>query len=50
MNWFWFALIARLCWSGSDLVSKIGCGGQEDRTAQLKMVVAVGVVMGLHAA
>ena len=50
MNWFWFALIALLCWSGSDLFSKIGCCGQEDRTAHLKMVVAVGVVMGLHAA
>ena len=50
MNWFWFALIALLCWSGSDLFSKIGCCGQEDRTAHLKMVVAVGTVMGLHAA
>lgn len=50
MNWFWFALIALLCWSGSDLFSKIGCCGQEDRTAHLKMVVAAGVVMGLHAA
>ena len=48
--WFWFALIALLCWSGSDLFSKIGCCGQEDRTAHLKMVVAVGTVMGLHAA
>ena len=34
--WFWLAIIALLCWSGSDLFSK--------------MVVAVGVVMGLHAA
>ena len=25
MNWFWFAIIALLCWSGSDLFSKIGC-------------------------
>ena len=23
--WFWFSLIALLCWSGSDLFSKIGC-------------------------
>lgn len=50
MNWFWFALIALLCWSGSDLFSKIGCCGERDKTAHLKMVVAVGVVMGLHAA
>lgn len=50
MNWFWFSLIALLCWSGSDLFSKIGCYGEKDKTAHLKMVVAVGVVMGLHAA
>lgn len=49
MNWFWFSLIALLCWSGSDLFSKIGCSGEKDRTAHLKMVVAVGIVMGLHA-
>ncbi len=23
--WFWLSLIALLCWSGSDLFSKIGC-------------------------
>ena len=50
MNWFWFALIALICWSGSDLFSKIGCCGEKDKTAHLKMVVAVGIVMGLHAA
>ena len=50
MNWFWFALIALICWSGSDLFSKIGCCGEKDKTAHLKMVVAVGLVMGLHAA
>ena len=47
--WFWFAIIALLCWSGSDLFSKIGCRG-EDKFAHYKMVIAVGVVMGLHAA
>ena len=47
--WFWLALTALLCWSGSDLFSKIGCRGQ-DKYAHLKMVMAVGVVMGLHAA
>ena len=46
--WFWLALIALLCWSGSDLFSKIGCRGS-DKHAHLKMVVAVGVVMGIHA-
>ncbi len=49
MNWFWFAIIALLCWSGSDLFSKIGCCGEKDRTSHLKMVMAVGIVMGLHA-
>ncbi len=47
--WFWFSIIALLCWSGSDLFSKIGCRQQDDRTAHLKMVMAVGLVMGLHA-
>ncbi len=48
--WFWFALITLLCWSGSDVFSKIGCRDPRDRYSSLKMVVAVGVVMGLHAA
>ena len=48
--WFWLSLIALLCWSGSDLFSKIGCQGEDDHLAHLKMVIAVGVVMGLHAA
>lgn len=47
--WFWLSLITLLCWSGSDLFSKIGCRGQ-DKYAHLKMVMAVGVVMGIHAA
>ena len=47
--WFWFAVIALLCWSGSDLFSKIGCQDAEDRYSHLKMVMAVGLVMGLHA-
>ncbi len=47
--WFWFSIIALLCWSGSDLFSKIGCQGEKDKTAPLKMVMAVGLVMGLHA-
>ena len=47
--WFWFAIIALLCWSGSDLFSKIGCQDEKDKYSHLKMVTAVGVVMGLHA-
>ena len=47
--WFWLAIIALLCWSGSDLFSKIGCRDASDRYSHLKMVIAVGVVMGLHA-
>ena len=50
MMWFWFSLITLLCWSGSDLFSKIGCRDASDKYAHLKMVMAVGVVMGLHAA
>ncbi len=48
--WFWFAIIALLCWSGSDFFSKIGCRDASDKYSQFKMVMAVGVVMGLHAA
>lgn len=47
--WFWLSLTALLFWSGSDLFSKIGCRGS-DRYSHLKMVIAVGAVMGLHAA
>ena len=47
---FGFAIAALLCWSGSDLFSKIGCQDAEDKYSHLKMVMAVGLVMGLHAA
>ena len=50
MSWFWFSIIALLCWSGSDFFSKIGCRDPKDKFSQFKMVIAVGVVMGLHAA
>lgn len=46
--WFWLALIALLCWSGSDLFSKIG-SKPNDKHSHYKMVMAVGLVMGLHA-
>ena len=50
MSWFWFSIIALLCWSGSDFFSKIGCRDPKDKYSHYKMVIAVGVVMGLHAA
>ena len=50
MSWFWFSIIALLCWSGSDFFSKIGCRDATDKYSQYKMVTAVGVVMGIHAA
>ena len=50
MSWFWFSIIALLCWSGSDFFSKIGCRVAADKYSQYKMVTAVGVVMGIHAA
>ena len=49
MNWFWCAILALLCWSGSDFFSKIGCRDSVDKYSQNKMVMAVGLVMGLHA-
>ena len=48
--WLWLSLTTLLCWSGSDLFSKIGCRDGSDKYSHLKMVIAVGVVMGLHAA
>lgn len=50
MSWFWFSIIALMCWSGSDFFSKIGCRDASDKYSQYKMVTAVGVVMGIHAA
>ena len=49
MSWFWLSVLALICWSGSDLFSKIGCRDGSDKTSHLKMVLAVGVIMGLHA-
>ena len=50
MSWFWLSVLALICWSGSDLFSKIGCQDAKDKYSHLKMVMAVGLVMGLHAA
>ncbi len=49
MSWFLFSVITLLCWSGSDFFSKIGCRDASDKFSQFKMVMAVGLVMGLHA-
>lgn len=46
--WFVLALVAMLCWSGSDLFSKIG-SKPDDKHSHWKMVIAVGMVMGIHA-
>ena len=46
--WFWFAIAAMLCWSGSDIFSKVG-SRPDDKYSHWKMVIAVGTVMGLHA-
>ena len=47
--WFLLSIAALFCWSGSDLFSKIGCRDSSDKISHLKMVGAVGIVMGLHA-
>ena len=49
MTWFWFSIVALLCWSGSDFFSKIGCRDGRDKYSQFKVVMAVGAVMGIHA-
>ncbi len=46
--WFWFSLIALFCWSGSDVFSKVGSKA-DDKNSHFKMVMAIGLVMGLHA-
>ena len=43
-----FAVIAMLCWSGSDIFSKIG-SPQREKTSHFKVGIAVGGIMGLHA-
>ncbi len=46
--WFLFSICAILCWSGSDLFSKMG-SRPTDKLSHWKMVCAVGAVMGAHA-
>lgn len=48
MTGFIFALIALLCWSGSDLFSKLSTN-QDDKTSHWRVIFAVGSIMGIHA-
>ena len=48
MIFFFFALIALLCWSGSDLFSKMGTH-QKDKMSHWRVIFWVGAVMGAHA-
>ncbi len=47
MLYFVFALIALLCWSGSDLFSKKGTD-EKDKNSHWKVTFAVGLIMGIH--
>lgn len=46
--WLLYSLLALLFWSGSDLFSKAG-SRPDDKLSHWKMVIAVGLFMGLHA-
>ena len=46
--WFLFALITALAWGGADLFYKKGTD-PADKYSHLKIVIAVGLVMGVHA-
>ena len=41
--WFWLSIITLICWSGSDLFSKIGCRDAKDKNSHFKTVVALDV-------
>lgn len=47
--WFVLALIAALFWGGADLFAKMGTDPR-DRYSHLRMVIMVGLVMGIHGA
>ncbi|HHT24884.1 MAG TPA: EamA family transporter [Clostridiaceae bacterium] len=47
--WLVLSLLALFLWSGSDLFSKLGCQDKSEKNSPLKMVMAVGLIMGLHA-
>lgn len=46
--WFLFSILTALAWGGADLFYKKG-SDSNDRYSHLKIVVIVGLVMGLHA-
>jgi len=45
--WFWLSIASMLCWSGSDIFSKVG-SRQNDKNSHWKVVFAVGLIMGIH--
>ncbi|WAA09057.1 EamA family transporter [Fervidibacillus albus] len=46
--WFLFALITALAWGGADLFYKRG-SDPDDQYSHLKIVIMVGLIMGIHA-
>lgn len=48
MNWFVFALITILAWGSADLFYKLGA--DDAKYSHLRTSIAVGLIMGLHAA
>lgn len=46
--WFVFSIITALAWGGADLFYKKG-SDSDDKLSHLKIVVMVGLVMGIHA-
>lgn len=46
--WFMFALLTAFAWGGADLFYKKGTDSQ-DRYSHIKIVIIVGIVMGIHA-
>ena len=47
MLFYFLSILALLCWSGSDLFSKMGTR-EQDKNSHWKVVFAVGLIMGIH--
>ena len=47
MLYYILSILALLCWSGSDLFSKMGTR-EKDKSSHWKVVFAVGLIMGIH--
>ena len=47
MLFYFLSIAALLCWSGSDLFSKMGTR-EQDKNSHWKVVFAVGLIMGIH--